>query len=392
MKKNNFILSVLIFVLILLVNTKIIADTGLMNRPWGEKAYALGQVGGVLTHDSADIYWNPAGLNALNMGAIGIGHRFWLDGYQDEYLSAGFKVNPYFSFGLGGYVSRNGKIEMFDSENNPLGSASFYQYLGIVGFGFSDKLLKIRNLNVGFNAKYNGISYDTEIWQQHIGVDLGVLYKIFLNAYVIEVGMLVQNLYEYDKWYSSSLPVNNSLNIDKSIILSAGIQLNPSSSFYIKYHSKVHTVDDLGLGFDYTPFNKKIHFIKQDKYVPLIIDIRFGGFFSDMVLAYEKISLGAGIRFSNFQINYTYKPNPVSTMHLLSLNIVIPPLVRYKVKPKKNKKEAIKKLNSSKEPSVDDSTKLMKNSKNTTNKLQTTQEDYEAPIKLGVDEKSRGDK
>ncbi|HEX7319651.1 MAG TPA: PorV/PorQ family protein [bacterium] len=178
----------------------------------GPRPVAMGETFTGLCDDVSALSWNPAGLAWINELQFSLSHQEWFLDFRDEYVIFGLPAfNGYLA--MGGLYSTVRDVEIWDDNNNPLGSADLWS--GILALGYGRKLRE--NLGAGIGLKivaedlYEQSFYD-------LVLDCGV--RLRLNE-KWSLGGAVRDLS-----YKSTLPSDVKLGICFSGIKNANLLLD----------------------------------------------------------------------------------------------------------------------------------------------------------------------
>ncbi len=151
----------------------------------GPRPVALGEAYVGLADGIVTSHWNPAGLAELNGLQFFISHHEWFADIRDEYFMLGIPgFNGYFT--LSGAYSSIRDVEIWDENNNPLGTENLWS--GVISLAYGTKLSK--HLAVGGSVKsmlddlYEEVVYD-------FAADAGA--KLSLSN-SLQFGVAVRNL------------------------------------------------------------------------------------------------------------------------------------------------------------------------------------------------------
>jgi outer membrane protein OmpA-like peptidoglycan-associated protein len=151
----------------------------------GPRPVALGESYAALADDITSSYWNPAGLAHLDELRFFASHHEWFLDIRDEYISLGIP-------GLGGYFSLSGvyssikDVEIWDSNNMPLGTQNLWSGVFDISHGrfINDRLA----LGIGLKVAYEDL-YEEQLVDG--AADIGGQVKI--NEH-IRLGAALRNL------------------------------------------------------------------------------------------------------------------------------------------------------------------------------------------------------
>ncbi|MBD3225093.1 MAG: PorV/PorQ family protein [Caldithrix sp.] len=279
-----------------------------LSKGFGSRAFGLGSAFTALADDPTAVYWNPAGLEYVYQQSLTLFHYTPIEGASYDFLGYAYPTLNVGTFGIGIGRIGIGGITQRDLFGNELGSFSFAEYQGFLSY--AKRLpwnitpgLSIRVLRRGFsNLVEEGKPTD-----YGVGLDLGFMYRpeLFTSALLQNwsFGLSVRNLFTpqiKERTTIDELPLSVRFGVMKRVI-NLGGQNNFNILFDVDYSEKRSM-----------RFNMGTEYAFQD-----IADVRIG--FNDNGLA-----LGAGVRYSIFQIDYAFGQSEFSdvfpALHRFSLS------------------------------------------------------------------------
>ncbi|MCX7995976.1 MAG: PorV/PorQ family protein [candidate division WOR-3 bacterium] len=100
----------------------------------GPRPVAMGETFVGLADDITSLYWNPAGLSGIKDLRFFVSHHEWFQDIRDEFIIFGMP-------GLGGYMTMSGvyssnkDVEIWDENNNSLGTGNTWSGIFTIGYG-----------------------------------------------------------------------------------------------------------------------------------------------------------------------------------------------------------------------------------------------------------------
>ncbi|MEE4311602.1 MAG: PorV/PorQ family protein [candidate division KSB1 bacterium] len=293
----------IITLLLLVTQNPLIADTSpastglaFLKIGAGGRAAGMGEAYTAVANDASAAFWNPAGLARMSRSEFTFTHNNWFQDISHEYLAFAFQMGKntvglsFISTNIGGIERRtNPSTEPLDiiEAHDIMFSLSFARSMGSLNWGVSAKYLYEKIYLFSANG---------------IALDLGLTYNLPIKG--LTVGATALNLgtmTEMDK-EAVELPAT----------LKAGVAYTLPVDLYGKVLIAGDYVNYLGnaahmhLGFEYLLKN--------------IFALRTG-----YMTGYEEKSIqaGAGIRFSNYSLDYGFSPfnSDIGDSHRISLSI-----------------------------------------------------------------------
>jgi len=274
MKKT--VLAILVIVFATAINAVGEGTTGaqFLGIGIGARACAMGKAYGALADDPSGIYWNPAGLSKIGSKQVMISQNFWLVDMTQQYL-AGVLPRQIGTFGLSIQYSSSGSIPKIE-DYIKVGDYSAYD--AAVNLAFANKYHN--SLNYGIGVKYIMQKIDTES-ASTFALDLGVIYEF--NKYPgLNLALALQNIGPGIKFIEETdkLPTNIKL---------ASSYAQKQYTLCLELDKETDSDIMFGLGGEYI--------IKE------VLALR-GGYNTA-----HSISLGFGITWRQFDLNYCFAPN-----------------------------------------------------------------------------------
>ncbi|MGB9721848.1 MAG: PorV/PorQ family protein [bacterium] len=237
----------------------------------GPRPVAMGEAFVGLADDITALYWNPAGLSGIKELQFFVSHHEWFQSIRDEFFTFGMPgLDGYFA--LSGLYSSNKDVEIWDENNNSLGTGNVWSGIFTIGYA---KVLKER-VSYGLAIK----TMIEDLYEQQLydfAFDIGG--KIVINK-DIQIGGSIKNLsYKtdipseikvgcvYQKVKNLNLLLDLNLPLDNIIRANFGLEyeLNPIFSLRAGWRSGPYNISELGWlsGFT-TGFGIKYSNIKFD--------------------------------------------------------------------------------------------------------------------------------
>lgn len=138
---------------------------------------ALG-MGGAFTANYSDItsiYWNPAGLNGMQMNEAFFNHVDWIEDVAFDFGAIAIKAGEFGTIGVFAGALSTGDM-MVRTIEKPEGTGELFNFSNlVVGLTYARNLTE--NFSIGFNVKY----LNESLWHMSangFAMDVGTLYKI----------------------------------------------------------------------------------------------------------------------------------------------------------------------------------------------------------------------
>ena len=252
-----------------------------LNIGLGARPAGMGGAYSAVGEGAGAAYWNPAGLKSVQSGEVTLGHFAW---YQDITYEQGVfahKVNERSSFAATvGYLNY-GDIDGRDAAGLSTGNVSVYDWYGAVSWGYSVS----PEFSVGVTGKFVAEKLD-DISASTFAADIGFLWhldRITVAAVASNIGPDMD--YEgYSEHLPSAARIGLAVRPWGENILTA---IDLEKSFY----------GDVVLrnGLEYGYLNQ--YFVRAGySFYPEADNRSFG----------SGLSVGAGVRFEQFDFDYAY--------------------------------------------------------------------------------------
>lgn len=293
------------------------AETGAAFLKIGVGARPLGMGGGyiAIADDVNAIYWNPGGLAQLRKKEISAMHTEWIDDIKYEFVGYAVPLTRIdtntriknlgtLAFSIG-YL-RMGEMERRD-ENRKLLPETFtaYDLAGTISYS---KFVNPKT-SIGINLKIIQQKIEEET-ANGFAFDLGLLHKLQVAGYKLQVAGVIQNLGPQMKF------INEGYNLPLTI--SAGLAY------------KIFSVCNLGLNVTHRVFEKRTEFGFGTEYW-FLNTIALRGRYNflnsnDKLSSISKFGFGLGFKLSevitSYQIDYSFLPYAdLGNTHRISFSI-----------------------------------------------------------------------
>jgi len=154
----------------------------------GSRALSMGSAFVAVADDQSAMYWNPAGIAALEGNGIIFDHTQWLADIQYNYLGVTINIGNYGVIGLN-YTSSSIAEMNVTTVDFPGGTGETFGFAD-AAFGISYALKLTDKFSIGFNPK---LVYE-KIWKTSataLAIDMGVKYETPFKG--ITLGMSISN-------------------------------------------------------------------------------------------------------------------------------------------------------------------------------------------------------
>lgn len=267
----------------------------------GARPSAMGEAFAGVAGDVNSVYWNPAGLAALDRRELSVTHAQWLEEITYSSLACGLPVN-------GGTVAaafnvlNTGSIDKADNTGQRLAeNYSMAEVMGLLSYA-----RKSGALALGANLKFISSRIEEET-AQSLAADLGALYGgIAVHGRRLNLGLSVQNLGTRAQYVSEaySLPV--------TVRAGAALEAYKGLLLVSDLVYREETVD-IHAGAEYTR-----------AFGTVVVAAR-AGYKDDTVKELGSLSgltAGLGVGWTDFQLDYAWNSfTDLGATHRLSLGI-----------------------------------------------------------------------
>jgi hypothetical protein len=148
----------------------------------GARAVGMGEAYSAVTDDAASLYWNPAGLTAIQKRSATFMHAAYIESSYFDYAAYGQNLGPTGAVGAAIQYHSAGSLSQLDASGNPAGSFTPYDLAVTLGYAYKFSGGAIGALD-GFSAGL-GIKYiRSEILSaaQTEAVDVGIMSPKYLD-------------------------------------------------------------------------------------------------------------------------------------------------------------------------------------------------------------------
>lgn len=255
------------------------------------RSTALAEAAVTLQGDAATLFFNPAGITAVEDKSFFVGHTLWFADIGKSAFSYAMRVGQIGHFGISALVMDYNTIEGTEIDPfNPVGyrdtgNIGVQEYaIGLTyGKRFTDKF------GIGITAKF--CSQDFVVTNsQTVAFDIGTIYDVGWNG--VKVAMSIQHFSKNMKYVEESFQLPLTFHIGASVdvldLINAGTEDHDLDFLFegnnpIDYSERFHT------GFEY--------------WYRDIIALRTGYKFN-----YDEagLTLGTGIKYNMLDFNYSY--------------------------------------------------------------------------------------
>lgn len=262
------------------------AGAAFLKIPIGARAVSLGNVGTAISNDPSAIHWNPAALSQFKRPELGFAHAALYEDTRLDFLGY-VQPTPMGNFGVGATSLSSGRIEGRDVDGRK--TSSFDASDLAVGLSFSPRLAQTWDLGLGIKWIRQSIA---EASATGLALDAGLLYK---PADSLQFGLAGRNLGPKLKFEEQafSLPSN--------VSLGAGYFIAKQATLGLEMTKPLHSPTEFGMGLEYRAFPAV--FLRVGYMVAGQTQNHNGG-----PSAFSKLSLGLGLRFASFSVDYAFSP------------------------------------------------------------------------------------
>ncbi len=303
--------------------------------PVGARAISLGNSFAAIVDDATSLYWNPAGIAALDKVDFNFTHTQWIAGLDHNFLGGVIPIDESSAAGFGVVLLNYGSMER-TTIAEPHGTGDFFDARDL-SFWFSYARFMLTNVSVGANIKY----INQRIWNEtaySIAIDLGAL--LYTGFYDLRVGLNFQNFGLDMKLDGSDLvrPYDNDPNSASNPLVDSKL-VTGSSSLPINYRASM-AMSLIGGNAPIKSLNSHlmitingIHFSDTKEHYSLGVEygfLRTIYFRSGYIFNADEVtySLGMGLRIAagstSFLLDYAYSNYGVfQPVHVFSLGLKI---------------------------------------------------------------------
>ncbi|MEN2983694.1 MAG: hypothetical protein ABDH25_01540 [Dictyoglomaceae bacterium] len=250
------------------------------------RAGALGEAYVALSDDWGSLYYNPAGLSLVNKRIVGFTHLTLPESWTNVEFIGG--VLPLGNITLGIGVSLK-NISNTEELLFPFSENSFQVSLGTK---------VIPNLSLGITGNLYMSTLDTGS-AQGFGIDLGAIYEVNSN---LRIGLALYNPLSFLKWSTGTTEDVERKDIVFGSCFNLDLGIPLKILFDLSLLEKPNFLNRIHLGIEATPLSM------------LALRAGYNG-------AKEGITLGFGLSFSNFNLDYALlHTKALSNQHIISLS------------------------------------------------------------------------
>lgn len=265
------------------------AGAAFLKIPIGARAVSLGNIGTAISNDPSALHWNPAALSQFKRPELGFAHAALYEETRLDFLGY-VQPTPIGNFGVGATSLSQGRIEGRDIDG--LKTSSFDASDLAVGLSFSPRLAQTWGLGLGIKWIRQSIA---EASATGLALDAGLLYK---PAYSLQLGLAGRNLGPKLRFEEQtfSLPSN--------VSLGAGYFIAKQATLGLEMTKPLHSPKaEFSVGLEYQAFPAV--FLRVGYMVAGQTQNHNG---ARGPSAFSKLSLGLGLRFASFSVDYAFSP------------------------------------------------------------------------------------
>lgn len=294
--KTIFIL--LLVVLILPVNVDSAGTTGaeFLKIGIGARPVGMGNTFAGVADDINSIYWNPAGLSNIKDLEASFMHYEGFENIRYEFIGCGKNIE---NFGVvAGSISYLHMDELIgrNMAGRLTNNFTAYDLAAVLSYSYNFS----NSLSTGLNIKIIHEQIEKEK-ATGFGVDVGALYKI-KN---IKFGLSIQNFGSGLKFIKEREPLPFNIKIGSSYIFEF---TNFTTLFALDIDFPIKDDPIVSVGSELSFFD--------------MFSVRSGYKFDKKLVAPTGLSVGGGIKYKNYSVDYAYRPfGDLGNSHYLSLTI-----------------------------------------------------------------------
>ncbi|OGR97305.1 MAG: hypothetical protein A2016_00200 [Elusimicrobia bacterium GWF2_62_30] len=267
----------------------------------GARPAAMGDVFAGVSGDVNSIYWNPAGLAAIERRELAMTHALWLEDITYTNIACGLPLRNG-AVGVAFNVLNSGNIPEADNTGQRLGEN--YDMSDVMAVASYARTLG--NLALGANLKYITSRIEEETAHAY-AADIGALYSGFrLAGRKLDVGLSVQNAGTKARYVEEEYPLPVTARAGWALELAKGLLVASDLNYTEKDL-------DLRAGAEYT------HALGT-----VILAAR-AGYRGDTVKelgALSGLTAGMGVKWSAYQLDYAWNSfTDLGITHRISLGI-----------------------------------------------------------------------
>ncbi len=312
MRKILMIMAILIMASTLLsVNNSAAAY---MRMGVGARIIAMGEAGSTISRDVSSVYWNPAGLNMLKDVEIGSMYNFGMNLDRNHSHVA---VGSRFKFGalaVSWINAGTSNIDGYDDNGNPTGT--FSDKNNSIAISYANEF---KRFHFGLTPKFYLSTLDDET-ESGFGIDLGA--KFDINQY-FEAGLMVRDL--YGTYAEDTVPMEASLGVAAypfiGVTVAADVKWemdqNPYPALGAEYWTSLGKDPEADSQLNVITVKERNTWKESFTYAQTGIRVGF-----NQKDGTNRFSVGTGVRFRNFQLDYAFRLNNNDIMsddHIISM-------------------------------------------------------------------------
>ncbi len=247
----------------------------------GARAAAMGGAYTAVSEDALAAYWNPAGLASLEEGEVAFGHFAW---YQDITLENGtmaYRINDRSTLAASVTFLDYGQIDGYDTNGVTTGYISAYDWSSALSVGMRVS----NNISMGLTGKFISQKLD-DITASTFALDVGGRYLTDRLAIAVVIANISPGM-KFDD-LNERIPTNIRIGVsgypfNRTLVTSVELEKRVYGGIVIRHGFEVNFSDQyfLRTGYNYFPDQE---------------NQSFG----------SGISFGAGVQFSQIEIDYAY--------------------------------------------------------------------------------------
>jgi tetratricopeptide (TPR) repeat protein len=270
-----------------------------LDEPVGARGAAMGEALVGVAEDANAVYWNPAGLVRVGRQELLLAHAQSYQDFRNEYAALLWPWSSKDAFGLNLLYSYNDAFDRFSDTGDAAGTYSLYDaYAGLAwSHAFSE------HLSAGLAVKGLREVIDTySAWSA--AADVSVLYANVLPD--LNLGWVVNNLGKPVVFISQSHSLDAFTELgaayrcwDKNLLLTAAVRESFAAETEFKAGAEVTVFDILAMRAGYRAWPS-----------------------GNYLGALAGLTLGLGIRISDYNLDYAYTPFPdLGDVHRLTVTL-----------------------------------------------------------------------
>jgi len=267
----------------------------------GARSLGMGKAFVALANDATATYWNPAGLSSVvRQEAIFLHAALWM-GTAYDFLSYVYPISGVGTIGLSGTRLYLGGFEGRDEYNQI--TNTFEDVQSVYGLSIGRKLTDM--LSLGANIKYLNHTMGEYISFGNYILDVGIGLKPGFHGFFekLSFGLDMQNIFKLD--------VGEKTSDELPMVMRAGAAL--------KFFR-----DHITLSTDFEFAGKRTAFHIGAEYLPFeYLAIRLG-------LDPEEFTLGFGVNFQDYGIDYAFATHALGGSHRISASVKFGPSIERK--------------------------------------------------------------